>query len=68
MLMPSNKVLSRNSKNQEISSEYKYGFTTEIESDIAPKGLNEDVIRMISQKKEEPEFLLEWRLNADKQW
>ena len=49
--MPSNKVLSRNSKNQEISSDYKYGFTTEIESDIAPKGLNEDVIRMISQKK-----------------
>ena len=66
--MPSNKVLSRKSKNQDISSEYKYGFTTEIESDIAPKGLNEDVIKMISKKKEEPDFLLQWRLNAYKQW
>ena len=66
--MPSNKVLSRKSTNKEISSDYKYGFTTEIKSDIAPKGLNEDIIRMISKKKEEPDFLLQWRLNAYKHW
>ncbi len=50
------------------SSEYKYGFTTDIETDKAPKGLNEDIIRMISEKKEEPEWLLEWRLEAYRNW
>ena len=49
-------------------SEYKYGFTTDIESDKAPKGLNEDIIRFISAKKNEPEWLLEWRLDAFKKW
>lgn len=49
-------------------SEYKYGFVTNIESDKAPKGLNEDIIRLISSKKEEPEWLLEWRLKAFRQW
>ncbi|GGH09660.1 Fe-S cluster assembly protein SufB [Sphingobacterium alkalisoli] len=44
--------------------EYKYGFTTDIEMDIAPRGLNEDTVRMISAKKNEPEWLLEWRLKA----
>ena len=44
--------------------EYKYGFTTDIEMDIAPKGLNEDTVRLISSKKNEPEWLLEWRLKA----
>ncbi len=48
--------------------EYKYGFVTEIEQEIAPAGLNEDVIRMISAKKNEPEWLLEWRLKAYKNW
>jgi Fe-S cluster assembly protein SufB len=48
--------------------EYKYGFVTDIEADEIPKGLNEDVIRLISAKKEEPEFLLEWRLKAFRQW
>jgi len=48
--------------------EYKYGFTTEIESDTLPPGLNEDVIRMISEKKNEPEFMLEWRLKAYRHW
>src|SRR5690554_1794200 len=51
-----------------ISSEYKYGFITDIESDKAPKGLNEDIIRLISSKKNEPEWLLEYRLNAFKIW
>jgi len=50
------------------SSEYKYGFVTDIESDKAPKGLNEDIIRFISAKKEEPEWLLEWRLKAFRHW
>jgi Fe-S cluster assembly protein SufB len=48
--------------------EYKYGFETQIDMDIAPKGLNEDVIRMISRKKNEPEFMLEWRLKAFEHW
>jgi Fe-S cluster assembly protein SufB len=47
---------------------YKYGFVTEIESDRAPKGLNEDIVRFISAKKNEPEWLLEWRLKAYRLW
>lgn len=49
-------------------SEYKYGFVTDVEADAAPKGLNEDIIRFISAKKDEPEWLLEWRLKAFKHW
>ncbi|WP_113155317.1 Fe-S cluster assembly protein SufB [Nitratireductor sp. OM-1] len=48
--------------------QYKYGFETLIESELAPKGLNEDIIRFISAKKEEPEWMTEWRLNAYKRW
>jgi Fe-S cluster assembly protein SufB len=51
-----------------VSSEYKYGFVTDIEQEIAPKGLNEDVVRMISAKKNEPEWMLEWRLKAYRHW
>ena len=50
------------------SKEYKYGFVSEIESDTIPIGLSEEVIRMISSKKNEPEWLLEWRLKAYKLW
>jgi Fe-S cluster assembly protein SufB len=50
------------------SSEYKYGFTTEIETDIAPKGLNEGTVRFISAKKKEPEWMLAWRLEAFRIW
>lgn len=50
------------------SSEYKYGFETLIENDSAPKGINEDIVRFISAKKQEPEWLLEWRLKAYKHW
>ena len=64
--MASPKVLSRTST--DVDTDYKWGFVTEIESDIAPKGLNEDVVRMISAKKNEPEFLLEWRLKAYRHW
>jgi Fe-S cluster assembly protein SufB len=48
--------------------EYKYGFVTEIDADTVPRGLNEDIIRMISAKKKEPEFMLEWRLKAYRHW
>jgi Fe-S cluster assembly protein SufB len=51
-----------------VNQTYKYGFVTDIESDIAPKGLNEDIIRLISAKKQEPEWLLEWRLRAYRGW
>jgi len=47
---------------------YKYGFSSDIDSEKAPKGLNEDIIRFISAKKEEPEWLLEWRLDAFERW
>ena len=54
---------------EEIANrEYKHGFVTDIETDSAPPGLNEDTIRLISNKKEEPEFLLEWRLKAYRNW
>ena len=51
-----------------VSREYKHGWTTDIESDVVPPGLNEDVIRLISKKKNEPEWLLQWRLAAYARW
>ena len=54
--------------NTHLDTEYKYGFTTDIESDMAPKGLTEDTIRFISAKKNEPEWLLKWRLDAFAKW
>jgi Fe-S cluster assembly protein SufB len=53
---------------QLVNREYQYGFTTDIESETLPPGLNEDVIRFISAKKQEPEWLLEWRLKAYRRW
>ena len=54
---------------QDITNqEYKYGFTTEVETEIVPAGLNEDTIRFISQKKQEPEWLLNFRLKAFRKW
>jgi Fe-S cluster assembly protein SufB len=50
------------------SSEYKYGFESHFETDEVPAGLNEDVIRQISAKKDEPEWMLEWRLSAYRTW
>lgn len=52
----------------EVMKDYQYGFVTDIESDTVPPGLNEDVIRFISHKKEEPEFLLNFRLKAYRHW
>ena len=51
-----------------IKSEYKWGFVTDIENDTVPQGLNEDIVRMISFKKNEPEWMLNWRLKAYKHW
>lgn len=51
-----------------ISSDYEWGFTTDIDMETLPKGLNEDVVRFISKKKNEPEFMLEWRLKAYRHW
>jgi len=48
--------------------EYKWGFVTSVEEERAPKGLNEDIIRLISAKKNEPEFMLKWRLKAYHHW
>lgn len=53
---------------EHVAKEYKYGFHSDIESDVVPPGLNEDVIRMISAKKNEPEWLTEWRLEAYRHW
>src|ERR671915_2040870 len=51
-----------------VNKAYKYGFVTDIESDMAPRGLSEDIIRLISAKKGEPEWLLDWRLKAYRGW
>src|SRR5258705_4806664 len=51
-----------------VSNDYKYGFVTDIESDSAPKGLNEDIVRFISAKKSEPQWMLDWRLKAFRHW
>lgn len=57
------------SKIEELANkEYKYGFVADIEADTLPKGLNEDIIRQLSAKKNEPEFMLEWRLKAYRHW
>ena len=52
----------------EALERYKYGFVTDVESELAPKGLSEDIVRLISAKKEEPAWLLEWRLKAYRHW
>src|SRR5690606_13498657 len=53
---------------QVADTDYKYGWETPVEADVIPKGINEDIVRMISAKKEEPEWLLEWRLKAFHYW
>ncbi|HMH32575.1 MAG TPA: hypothetical protein VK543_06065, partial [Puia sp.] len=51
-----------------VLSDYKYGFVTDIHADEAPKGLSEDIVRFISAKKKEPEWMLDWRLKAYRHW
>ncbi len=53
---------------QALGDQYKYGFVTDIDVDLAPKGLNENIVRLISEKKQEPAWLLEWRLRAYRHW
>ena len=53
---------------QVVNADYKYGFITDIEAESAPKGINEDIIRFISAKKDEPEWMLTWRLKAFREW
>ena len=64
--MTNQKVISRKTVLEDEG--YKWGMDFDIESDVAPKGLNEDIVRLISRKKREPEWLLEWRLRAYKHW
>jgi Fe-S cluster assembly protein SufB len=61
-------MTSTSSIEAQVLQPYKYGFVTDIESELAPAGLNEDIIRLISEKKGEPEWMLEWRLRAYRQW
>ena len=51
-----------------LNKKYEYGFTTDIDTDTLPPGLNEDVIKIISSKKDEPSWLLDWRLKAYNRW
>ena len=67
MVNKSNKVLNTNITNL-VNKTYQYGFSTNIEKDIIEKGLNEETIKLISQKKREPEFLLKFRLRAYRKW
>jgi Fe-S cluster assembly protein SufB len=60
--------MSENNLKSTINQDYKYGFVTDIESEQAPIGLNEDIISLISAKKNEPTFMLAWRLNAYRKW
>jgi len=60
--------MSSSAIDRQVKEPYKYGWSTDIESELAPKGLNEDIIRLISEKKGEPEWMLEWRLKAYRHW
>lgn len=64
--MTTQKTISR--ETDLSGQEYQWGFVTDVETELAPKGLNEDIVRLISEKKGEPEWLLEWRLKAFKYW
>src|SRR5574340_986340 len=62
-------MVTKTKLEQEMADrEYKYGFVSDVEEDRIPKGLDEDVIRLISHKKAEPEWMLEWRLKAYRHW
>ena len=64
--MTNKKTISRNS---DLSNdEYQWGFTTEVDTELAPKGLNADIVRLISSKKQEPKWLLDWRMHAYENW
>ncbi|HOH55853.1 MAG TPA: Fe-S cluster assembly protein SufB, partial [Paludibacteraceae bacterium] len=54
--------------NQVTQGEYKYGFTTDIDTEVIPMGLNEEIVRLISAKKNEPEWLLDFRIKSYRHW
>lgn len=60
--------MSNAAVNEHLKKSYEFGWSTDIETDSAPPGLSEDIVRFISKKKEEPEWLLEWRLKAYRHW
>ena len=62
-----NKKINKPSE-KDFNNPYEFGFETDIETVFAPKGLNEDVVRFISDKKEEPKWLLDWRLDSYNRW
>ena len=67
--MATPKVISRTgTTSEDLDTDYKWGFTIDIEADVAPKGLNEEIVRFISLKKGEPDWMLEWRLKAYRHW
>ena len=67
--MSTPRVISRGATtSSDLDTDYKWGFTIDVESDVAPKGLNEDIVRLISDKKGEPDWMLEWRLKAYRHW
>ena len=67
--MTTPKVISRTgTTSDDLDTDYKWGFTIDIEADVAPKGLNEEIVRLISFKKGEPDWMLEWRLKAYRHW
>ncbi len=61
-------IVTKNIAQELADQKYKYGFVTDVESETAPKGLSESIVRFISAKKGEPVWLLEWRLKAFRQW
>src|SRR5437016_5284878 len=68
-LLAQERIMSTINTIQDLTNrEYKWGFVTSVEEDKLPKGLNEDIIRLISAKKGEPEFMLDWRLKAYRHW
>ena len=67
--MAASRVISRTTtSSDDLDTDYKWGFTIDVESDVAPKGLNEEIVRLISFKKGEPDWMLEWRLKAYRHW
>jgi hypothetical protein len=63
-----NEAVKNRELKEKIAQDYEWGFSSDIEQEFAPKGLSEDTVRFISAKKDEPEWMLEWRLKAYRAW
>ena len=68
MTTQAQRVISRDTTSEELDSDYQWGFTIDIEQEAIPKGLSEDVVRLIAAKKNEPQWMLDWRLKAFRFW